>query len=207
MSEINRNNIIEYPLQKISNEEKFIKYLRFVFRDLYVAKHLGRNGGIINVPKIRTMYSGAESHLMEIIEQNGLAEDDKPRNDPRIMPSRRLLRKFFIDEVPQIPYNLCRRKSKRTFRFVGVRSKSEEYWKNYPEQHKQRVINSPYYCGFLGVHRYNPKRTGTQNERRFIAEHKLADKKNLSKLRSYLVNIKYSSIIAYNIIFGKTKGG
>jgi len=190
---------------------------------LYLAKHLGRNGEIINVPKIRTMYSDADSRLEEVIKRNGFSDyDNKPNDDPRIVPSRKWLRKLFFDELPQIPYNLI---WKRNFRFVGVRSKSEIYWKNYPTKHKERALKSPYYCGFLGVHRFNPKRKMLENERRYLAEHKIANKIYLDKINtngkkkiteeqinpnhlfSCLIDFKYSLVILFNILTGRTKGG
>jgi len=189
---------------------------------MYLAKHIGRYGKPIIVPKIRTMYPGAEDDLERIVKENGLSRDDKPNDDSRIIPSRRWLRKIFFDEIPQIPYNLI---LKRNFRLVGVRSKSTGYWENYHEQHKKRCLNSPYYAGFLGVHRYNPNRTGVQNERRYLAEHKVTNKKYLQRInsngekhisknqinpnhfRSFLIDLKYAFVIIANILSGKTKGG
>ena len=81
-----------------------------VRENVYVAKQVGRYGELIDVPKIRTMYPGAELQLEEVVKTNGFAKDDKPKDDPRIMPSRRWIRRFFIDELPQILYNIIWKK-------------------------------------------------------------------------------------------------
>ena len=55
--------------------------------------------------KFRSMYTDAEQRLAAIAEQNDHGGDGvlfKMRNDPRVTPVGRWLRKFSLDELPQL---------------------------------------------------------------------------------------------------------
>ncbi|MBF0522429.1 MAG: sugar transferase [Candidatus Omnitrophica bacterium] len=69
----------------------------------YISKRYGRRGRIFNMYKFRSMQKDAEEILDEIIDQN---EVDGPifkmRNDPRITNFGKILRKYSLDELPQI---------------------------------------------------------------------------------------------------------
>jgi len=66
-------------------------------------KRMGMNGRIFTLFKFRTMVAGAEEKLAELKHLN---EMDGPvfkiKNDPRITPVGRVLRKLSIDEFPQL---------------------------------------------------------------------------------------------------------
>jgi len=66
-------------------------------------KRIGLNGRTFTLYKFRTMYSDAEDKIAELEHLN---EMDGPvfkiKNDPRITPLGRVLRKFSIDEFPQL---------------------------------------------------------------------------------------------------------
>lgn len=70
---------------------------------LYVQERIGRDGRSINFPKFRSMYVGADERREEL---HGANEADGPvfkiRQDPRITPIGRILRKFSLDELPQL---------------------------------------------------------------------------------------------------------
>jgi exopolysaccharide biosynthesis polyprenyl glycosylphosphotransferase len=69
---------------------------------------VGREGKTFKVWKFRTMYTDAEDRLAHLIDQN---ESDgllfKIKNDPRITPVGRLLRRTSLDELPQL-FNVVR---------------------------------------------------------------------------------------------------
>lgn len=69
----------------------------------FIQKRLGLNGRKFLVYKFRTMYKGADKKLSELKVLN---EMDGPvfkiKKDPRITPVGRILRKFSIDELPQL---------------------------------------------------------------------------------------------------------
>ena len=69
----------------------------------FVQKRLGRNKRMFEIFKFRTMVVDAEKRLKDLEDQN---EADgavfKIKNDPRITPIGRFLRKTSIDELPQL---------------------------------------------------------------------------------------------------------
>jgi len=64
---------------------------------------VGREGKKFKVWKFRTMYTDAEDRLAQLVDQN---ESDgllfKIKNDPRVTPVGRFLRRTSLDELPQI---------------------------------------------------------------------------------------------------------
>jgi exopolysaccharide biosynthesis polyprenyl glycosylphosphotransferase len=68
----------------------------------YVQQRVGRGGQIIRFPKFRTMYVGADKLRDEVIGRPDEAILDRYRRDPRITPFGRFLRRWSIDEMPQV---------------------------------------------------------------------------------------------------------
>lgn len=68
----------------------------------YVQQRIGRGGQIITVPKFRTMFEGADRLRDEVIGRPDEHIVDRYRRDPRITPFGRFLRRWSIDEMPQI---------------------------------------------------------------------------------------------------------
>ncbi len=69
---------------------------------LYVQERVGRGGQIITVPKFRTMYVGSDKLRGEVIGTPDEDIGDRYRKDPRITPFGRILRRWSIDEMPQV---------------------------------------------------------------------------------------------------------
>jgi exopolysaccharide biosynthesis polyprenyl glycosylphosphotransferase len=66
-------------------------------------ERVGRNGEPLHVFKFRTMYQGADAHFDSLLEQSeGNAVQFKMRSDPRITSIGRFLRRYSIDELPQL---------------------------------------------------------------------------------------------------------
>jgi exopolysaccharide biosynthesis polyprenyl glycosylphosphotransferase len=69
----------------------------------FIQKRLGRNKRMFEIYKFRTMVVDAEKRLKDIEHQNEVSGPVfKIKNDPRITPLGRLLRKTSIDELPQL---------------------------------------------------------------------------------------------------------
>jgi len=70
---------------------------------LFRQRRVGRGGVEFRVFKLRTMYAGAEARRSSL---NTLNEGDgllfKIKNDPRVTPIGRLLRRLSVDELPQL---------------------------------------------------------------------------------------------------------
>lgn len=101
---------------------------------IYVKDSLGYLGESIKIYKIRTMFPAKESFLEKALV-NELDSLGKINNDPRITPLGKILRKYFIDELPQI-YNLA----KGEIKLVGIRPKTREIWKKFPEDIVKRAL-------------------------------------------------------------------
>lgn len=74
---------------------------------IIVQKRLGRGGHIFKLYKFRTMYENADEKLQHILSgdvelQKEFIKFRKLKNDPRVTVVGRLLRKYSLDEVPQL---------------------------------------------------------------------------------------------------------
>ena len=110
-------------------------------------KRIGHHGRIINIYKFRTMYPFSEFIQKDVFEENNLDASGKFLNDFRITSWGRILRKYFIDEIPQL-YNWLR----SDINLVGVRAISKHYYSLYPKDLKELRIKfkpgliPPYYA-------------------------------------------------------------
>lgn len=73
----------------------------------YRHRRLGRDGRFIHILKFRTMYVDADERLRKILEDDPKAAEEwaksfKLKNDPRVTPLGRFLRKTSLDEMPQL---------------------------------------------------------------------------------------------------------
>jgi lipopolysaccharide/colanic/teichoic acid biosynthesis glycosyltransferase len=102
-------------------------------------RRVGRNGKIIHVYKMRTMFPYSEYLQAYIYRQNKLQEGGKFRNDTRINYLGIIMRKYWIDELPMI-INMIRGDMK----LVGVRPLSQHYFNLYsPELQRKRIRYKP----------------------------------------------------------------
>lgn len=79
---------------------------------IYFHERIGRGGTIFRCYKFRTMYSDADKRLKEILakdfsKRQEWALNRKLKNDPRVTPLGRFLRKTSLDELPQF-WNVAR---------------------------------------------------------------------------------------------------
>jgi exopolysaccharide biosynthesis polyprenyl glycosylphosphotransferase len=76
---------------------------------IYKQKRVGRYGKEFDFLKFRSMYRDADKQLEELLKEGN--EKDGPifkmKNDPRITPIGRFLRKYSLDELPQL-FNVLR---------------------------------------------------------------------------------------------------
>ena len=73
----------------------------------YRANRLGKKGRPIRVWKFRSMYADADARLQSLLDSDPslkaeFARDFKLKDDPRVTPLGRILRKTSIDELPQL---------------------------------------------------------------------------------------------------------
>jgi exopolysaccharide biosynthesis polyprenyl glycosylphosphotransferase len=114
---------------------------------LYKQIRVGQNGAIFTIYKFRTMVDGAERMLKDLEGRN---EADGPlfkmRDDPRVTRVGRWLRKFSLDEVPQL-LNVVR----GNMSLVGPRPALPVEVMNYEDWHHDRLEVPPGITGLWQV--------------------------------------------------------
>jgi len=99
----------------------------------------GLYGRKFTLAKFRTMIEGAEDKLWEIKHLNEMEGPVfKMRNDPRVTPLGRVLRKFSIDEIPQV-WNVL----KGEMSIVGPRAPLPEEVHHYTTKQRRRLSVKP----------------------------------------------------------------
>jgi len=99
-------------------------------------KRVGYKGRFFYAYKIRTMYPYSEFIQGKVYQLNSLSGSGKIQNDFRITPSGKYLRKYWIDELPQIINWL-----KGDIKLVGIRGMSLHYFNLYPEYYKKAYLS------------------------------------------------------------------
>ena len=100
---------------------------------------VGKNGKIIKVYKFRTMHPFSEFIQDYVVKMNGYNKVGKPANDFRVTSWGKLLRKYWLDEFPQV-FNVL----KGQMRIVGVRPLSPTRFNELSEfVKKERVREKP----------------------------------------------------------------
>lgn len=114
---------------------------------LFRQTRVGRGGREFTIHKFRSMHQGAEE------EKEGLADLNevrgpvfKIRNDPRLTPVGRVLRRWSLDELPQL-YNVLRGEMS----LVGPRPPTPSEVAAYQDWHMKRLAVSPGMTGLWQV--------------------------------------------------------
>jgi len=157
-------------------------------------KRIGLNGKEICIYKLRTMHPYSEFIQKEVFEKNRLENTGKLKNDFRVTPWGKVLRKLWIDELPQL-INWIR----GDISIVGVRALSEHYFSLYPNdlqdlrtQFKPGLI-PPYYADM-------PKSFDeiVDSERRYLLS---------KKEKPFTTDWKYFWKAFFNIVFRGARSG
>ncbi|MBN3034751.1 MAG: sugar transferase [Bacteroidales bacterium] len=155
-------------------------------------RRLGKNGRIIGVYKLRTMHAYSEYLQEYVYLKNSLQEGGKFRDDFRVTAAGRILRKFWLDELPML-INLI----KGDMKLVGVRPLSRHYLNLYPEEARKKRMRykpgliPPFYADM-------PKTLDdiTASEMKYLEAY---DK------NPFLTDLSYFFRAVYNIIFRKAR--
>jgi lipopolysaccharide/colanic/teichoic acid biosynthesis glycosyltransferase len=151
-------------------------------------ERIGYRGKKIRVYKLRTMHPYAEYLQDYIYKMQGLDEGGKFRSDFRVSTLGRILRTFWLDELPML-LNLL----KGDLKLVGVRPLSEHYFNLYSKKLQEKRIEykpgliPPFYAD-------NPK---TLDE---IMESEI-NYMEAYKKHPFLTDFKYFFRAGFNIIF------
>lgn len=121
--------VLSQKIREISTQRRSFKSF------LIKLPRVGYEGRIFYAYKLRSMYPYSEFIQKKIYEMNSLDNTGKFNHDFRITPLGRILRKYWLDEIPQILNWL-----KSDVKLVGIRGMSRHYFNLYPEQYKKLFI-------------------------------------------------------------------
>lgn len=96
----------------------------------YRQSRAGKHGSSFDILKFRTMQEDADAQLMRLVAEDPGLEAEfrlrvKLRSDPRLTPVGKILRRYCLDEIPQL-FNVLRREMS----IVGPRPVREAEWTN-----------------------------------------------------------------------------
>jgi hypothetical protein len=155
-------------------------------------RRVGLEGKIYFINKFRTMHPYSEYLQEYMLSKNELGNDGKFKDDFRVTEWGRIMRKFWLDELPQI-INFFR----GDLSLVGVRALSEHYFNLYPRNVQDLRIKfkpglvPPYYADM-------PKSFDeiVESEKRYLEQ----------KVKSpFKTDVIYFSKALFNIIFKKAR--
>lgn len=115
---------------------------------LYRQERIGRGGEPFHMLKFRSMRVGADAELHTLLEQQGTAQTPlfKIKDDPRITPVGRFLRKYSVDELPQL-FNVLG----GSMSIVGPRPQIAAEVALYSDAAKRRLLARPGITGLWQV--------------------------------------------------------
>lgn len=113
----------------------------------YKATRVGRKGRIFHCYKFRTMYDGSDRQVEQFAHLNErCAPLFKMRNDPRVTALGRFLRRYSIDELPQLANVLLGEMS-----LVGPRPPSIDEYRQFTLEHLRKLEVIPGITGLWQV--------------------------------------------------------
>ncbi len=156
---------------------------------LFKMKRVGKNGKIIGVYKFRTMHPYSEYLQDYILKLNGYAESGKPANDFRLVPWGKFLRRYWLDELPQL-INVF----KGELKLVGSRPVSQRYFEDIPKDIQELRLKHKPGCipPYVALNRKGSVNSVLESEREYLLE------KNKNP---YFTDTKYFFKAIINILF------
>jgi exopolysaccharide biosynthesis polyprenyl glycosylphosphotransferase len=114
----------------------------------YIQKRIGQKGKIFNFYKFRSMVKGADKMKLNMLEKNEVKGGVifKIKKDPRITRVGRILRKFSLDELPQLINAV-----KGDMSLIGPRPPTADEVTKYNHLHMDRLSIKPGITGLAQV--------------------------------------------------------
>jgi len=164
------------------------------FGPVFKMNRIGKNGKIIGVYKIRTMHPYSEYLQDFLIKLNGYGDQGKPKNDFRVTTWGRILRKYWIDEIPQL-INVM----KLEMKLVGLRPVSEYYFNELDQFQKERRLEQKPGC----IPPYIAFNMGSSKNQVLKAEEMYL---NMKKSKPFTADTRVFFMAIKNIFFSKKRG-
>lgn len=152
----------------------------------------GQHAKFIQVYKLRTMHPYAEYVQAYLHEMNGLDLGGKFKNDFRISTGGKVIRKYWLDEIPML-YNVLR----GDLKLIGIRPISEHYFSLYPAY--AQAIRARYKPGLLPPFYADLPQTFDEivkSELRYLSAYEAAP---------LATDLRYLGRILTNIVFNKAR--
>jgi exopolysaccharide biosynthesis polyprenyl glycosylphosphotransferase len=124
---------------------------------LYTDQRVGLQGSTFTFPKFRTMYEGAHKERKSVLGTADEGIGERYKNDKRITPFGKVLRRFSLDELPQFWSVLTGKMS-----LVGPRPILPEEIPQMTTHHEHRLIARP---GLTGLWQVSGRKETTWDER------------------------------------------
>lgn len=156
-------------------------------------KRVGKNGKEINILKLRTMHPYSEYLQKYIFEKNNLKDGGKFNKDIRITTLGKIMRKYWIDELPML-YNLLR----GDIKIVGVRPLSKQYFELYSKELQETRVK--YKPGLLPPFYADLPKTLSEIQASEMKYLRLCQEKSILK-----TDMKYLFLIVKNIFFNNAR--
>ncbi len=114
----------------------------------YIQKRVGLNGKVFNFYKFRSMLKDADKFKGELLEKNESKDNVmfKIKKDPRVTKIGKFLRKYSLDELPQL-FNVL----KGNMSLVGPRPPLPDEVRKYNHEHIERLSIKPGLTGLSQV--------------------------------------------------------
>ena len=160
---------------------------------IYKFPRVGQNGKMIGVYKIRTMHPYSEYLQDYIVNTNGYGSNGKPLKDFRIPSWARFVRRYWLDELPQLANVL-----KGEMKLFGVRPVTKRYLQDIPEHiQKLRLTQKPGCIPpYVAYNKPSSKESVLTAEENYL---------KLSK-KGFCVDLKLMAMAIKNIILNKKRG-
>ena len=130
------HEIIYFVAKKTSTPKLDIKPS---YGPIFKMPRIGKNGKLFFVYKFRTMHPYSEYLQDFVLKNNGYSSSGKPAKDFRLTPWGKFLRRYWLDELPQL-FNVL----KGEMKLVGVRPVGERYFQDIPpDLQKLRLTQKP----------------------------------------------------------------
>jgi lipopolysaccharide/colanic/teichoic acid biosynthesis glycosyltransferase len=155
---------------------------------LFKMRRIGKGGKIFHVLKFRTMHPYSEYLQDYVLQRNGYAESGKPADDFRLTPWGKFMRRYWLDELPQLLNVL-----KGEMKLVGVRPVSPRYFEDIPPHLQALRVTQKPGCipPYVALNR-KPSVEGVLNaEEEYLLE---------KKRNPYFTDTRYFFQAIYNIV-------
>lgn len=174
---------------KVRKVKEFVNNNNVSYGLIFKMKRVGKNGKLFHVYKIRTMHPYSEFIQEYALLENGLNLKGKIDRDFRLTPWGKWLRKYWIDELPQLINVL-----KGDMKLVGVRPVSEFYFSNLPKDLQIKRVKFKPGC----IPPYVAMNSKSDFESVKISENKYLDLKHKNP---YSTDLKFFFFALVNIVF------